>query len=134
MKTLILTVGLPRSGKSTWSIKQGFPVVNTDAIRLALHGKPFIRETEKMVWTQAYYMIKSLFHAGHDKVILDATNISEEKRKEWESEDWETVYQIFPADEKLCIKRAYKTDRPFLVGVIKEMAKNIEYPKTNLYE
>jgi len=38
MKILILTVGLPRSGKSTWAAKKGFPIVSPDAIRLAMHG------------------------------------------------------------------------------------------------
>lgn len=44
MKKLILTIGLPRSGKSTWAKQQGCPVVNPDSIRLALHGKAYIQE------------------------------------------------------------------------------------------
>jgi predicted kinase len=36
MQQLILTVGLPRSGKTTWAKQQGVPMVNRDAIRLAL--------------------------------------------------------------------------------------------------
>ncbi|KKK82651.1 hypothetical protein LCGC14_2801230, partial [marine sediment metagenome] len=49
MKKLILTVGLPRSGKSTWARKQGHPIVNPDSIRLALYGEPFIEEAEPMI-------------------------------------------------------------------------------------
>ena len=35
---LIVMVGLPRSGKTTWARKQGYPIVNPDSIRLAFHG------------------------------------------------------------------------------------------------
>jgi predicted kinase len=73
-KTLIMTVGLPRSGKSTWAIAQGHPVVCPDAIRLALHGQPFIATAEPVVWATAKLMVASLFEAGHGVVILDATN------------------------------------------------------------
>src|SRR5690554_6874569 len=31
---LICTVGLPRSGKTTWARKQSYPIVNPDSIRL----------------------------------------------------------------------------------------------------
>ncbi len=33
MNRLILTVGLPRSGKTTWALEQGWPIVNPDSIR-----------------------------------------------------------------------------------------------------
>ena len=75
-ETLILTVGLPRSGKSIWAKKQGIPIVNPDSIRLALHGKAFILEAEDFVWTIAYTMARALFLAGHETVIIDATNIT----------------------------------------------------------
>ena len=51
MKTLILTVGLPRSGKSTWALQQGHPVVNRDGIRKALHGEVYLQPAEDMVTT-----------------------------------------------------------------------------------
>ena len=41
MKEIIVTVGLPRSGKTTWAREQGYPIVNPDSIRLSLHGKRF---------------------------------------------------------------------------------------------
>lgn len=103
---LILTVGLPRSGKSTWAKQQGLPIVNRDAIRLALHGQRFLREAESMVTALENYMVRALFLAGHPKVIVDATNITAHRRKRWESDCWEVEIKIFPVGAETCIARA----------------------------
>lgn len=82
-RILIVTVGLPRSGKSTWAKRQTFPVVNPDAIRLALHGQRFYGPAEPFVWATAKLMVRSLFGAAHRKVIVDATNCTRKRRDEW---------------------------------------------------
>jgi len=128
MNTLILTVGLPRSGKSTWARRQGIPIVNPDAIRLAVHGKPFLKESEALVWTIAEYMVKSLFLAGHDKVILDATSTTHERRIKWMSTEWRLRHKKFTTAKDICIQRAHETGKPELVGVIERMSKDIEFP------
>jgi len=76
MKRLICTVGLPRSGKSTWARQQPFPVVSTDAIRQNLYGQAFWKPGEKMLWALADLMVRTLFDSGAETVILDACNIS----------------------------------------------------------
>ena len=103
-KTLIMTVGLPRSGKSTWAKKQGHPIVNPDAVRLAFHGSAFVPSAEKMVWTICHYMAKSLFLAGHDKVILDACNNTRASRDNWRG-SWNVEFQTFTATAKECADR-----------------------------
>ena len=121
MKILILTVGLPRSGKSTWARKQEIPIVNPDSIRLALYGKPFIDEAESMVWCIAKYMVKALFLAGHDKVILDATNLTIKSRNMWKDIMWKRNYVYFDASKDDCIDRAILDNHPHLIGVIIDM-------------
>ena len=63
-KTLILTVGLPRSGKTTWAKKTGLPIVNRDAIRIALHGQAYIQDAEEMITAFEWYMVKALFEVS----------------------------------------------------------------------
>jgi predicted kinase len=65
MKRLVLTVGPPRAGKTTWSQAQGVPIVNPDSVRLALHGRAFFPQAEAMVWAIVGVMVRSLFAAGH---------------------------------------------------------------------
>lgn len=128
MKELILTVGLPRSGKSTWAKEQGYPIVNPDAIRLALHGKPFISEAEGFVWQIAYTMAKSLFLAGHEKVIIDATNTTKKRREEWINrfKDCEVSYMTFNTPPEICIQRAKNCGREDLIPVIERMVSEYE--------
>lgn len=125
-KTLLLTVGLPRSGKTTWAISTGFPIVNPDSIRLAIHGKPFLATAEPSVWITAKVMVRALFMAGHDTVILDATNTTRERRDEWKSNEWESRFKVIDTDWDTCLERARQEGNEEIVGVIERMAGQYE--------
>ena len=118
MKTLILTIGLPRSGKSTWAQAQHMPIVNPDAVRLALHGYSFVTEAEPMVWTMTMYMVKALFLAGHECVIVDATHTTKKRRDAWQSPEWNVESILFSTPKDECCKRAEKDGREDLKPVI----------------
>jgi predicted kinase len=124
MNVLIATMGLPRSGKSTWakefSKAHGFPMVNPDSIRLALTGLPFVPEAERFVWATARVMVDALFLAGHATVILDATNTTRKRRDEWKSKFWKTQFQVFDTKAETCRERA--GDNASLIAAIDRMA------------
>jgi predicted kinase len=105
---LIMLVGLPRSGKTTWAQRQGHPIVNPDAIRLALHGHAYIKESESIVWAVARYMVVALFGAGHDTVILDACNNTRKRRDTWADDAWSREFVVFGAPKDVCIARVRK--------------------------
>lgn len=125
-KVLYMTVGLPRSGKSTWCRQQGIPVVCPDEIRLAIHGKPFIKTAEPYVWAIAKTMVKALFGAGHNIVILDACNGNKHTREQWHSRDWNVYYKPFKASPAECLERPGADD---LVQVIHRMARHWDPPE-----
>lgn len=122
---LILTVGLPRSGKTTWALDHsrrcGVPVVNPDSIRLALHGQAYVPEAEPFVWAIAKTMVRALFLAGHPTVIVDATNGTRKRRDDWKSSKWATQFKVFSTDKDECIRRADATNRADLIPVIERM-------------
>lgn len=120
--TLTLTVGLPRSGKSTWAKASGYPVVNPDSIRLVLHGQPFLPEREPEVWRLTRLMVEALFQAGHQTVVLDATNVTRKRRDAWRSDNWRVRFVVFPADKWTCQARAVMTNQDYLLPVIDRMA------------
>lgn len=126
---LIVLVGLPRSGKSTWARKQGMPIVNPDSIRLALHGQRFQVLAEPMVWAICYVMIRSLFLAGHGKVIVDATHTTEKRRTpyiEQFSDICRVTFKVFDTSEAVCIKRAEDIGDQVIIPIIQKMAKQWE--------
>jgi predicted kinase len=121
---IILTVGLPRSGKSSWARQQGLPIVCPDTIRLALHGQRFLAPLEWIVWPFAYIMAKALFLSGADTIIIDATNVSTKRREEWSRKFPEAAIElkIFDTTPDECMKRAVADNMPDLVPVIGRMA------------
>ena len=123
---LILTVGLPRSGKSTWAKSIGCPVVNRDAIRLALHGRAYIQDAENMISTLETYMVKALFIAGHQTVIVDACHLKSKYVERWESDYWDIKLHHLGAHPDLCIKRAIADGREDLIPIIIRMDEDVK--------
>ena len=125
-----MTVGLPRSGKSTWvrniSKMSGAVVVNPDSIRLALTGQRFSLAAEGMVAAIARIMARALFHAGHQIIIVDATHGTKQRRWEWLRE-WKTDPNVqialvtfkIPLNE--CLRRCVAGDRGDLLEFIRQM-------------
>lgn len=137
MNLLICTVGLPRSGKSTWinELKSEplimvplmyAPRVSPDSIRLSLHGQRFAPEAEDMVWTIAKLMVKSLFNAGHNIVIVDATNTTKKRRDFWKSKEWEIRFKILDTPASECIERARHENDEGIEPIISRMADQFE--------
>ncbi|MGE4489535.1 MAG: AAA family ATPase [Kiritimatiellales bacterium] len=128
---LILLVGLPRSGKSTWAAGQNHPVVSRDAIRLQLHGKPFFPEHEEEVSRIEEQTVRDLIAAGHRTVIIDATHFRQEYIDRWKTGEWTVETRIFDTPRTLCIQRAIQSDRPDLVKVIHWMCSETDIPELN---
>ncbi len=123
---LIATVGLPRSGKSTWSLEQTWPIVNPDSIRLALHGQRFYGPAEPFVWATAKLMVRSLFQAGHQHVILDATNMTRKRRDEWQSREWGLFFKHIPTSAQVCMRRAEEEKDAEILPIIGRMSNEFE--------
>lgn len=125
-KVLLLTVGLPRSGKTTFarafSKDNGVPIVNPDSVRLAIHGRRFEALAEGFVWATARAMVRALFLAGHDMVLVDATNTTRKRRDEWKSPDWRTVCHVIDTTKDVCIERAQAENDAEIIPVIERMA------------
>lgn len=129
--TLIASVGLPRSGKSTilsnLSRILGAPIVSKDCIRLALHGRPYEVLAEQMIRAVSGLMIRSLFLAGHQVVICDETNYSRAARDFLRDDSkWQTKFLEVKTSAETCIERAKATNQEYLIPVIKEMLERYE--------
>jgi predicted kinase len=82
---LVLTAGLPASGKSTFGLKlaraTGAAVLESDALRAALFGSPaHTREESTLLFDALYGAAGRLLKDGYS-VIVDATNLRERDRE-----------------------------------------------------
>jgi predicted kinase len=126
---LIMTIGLPYSGKSVWAKghSKEWPIVSPDQIRYALHGHRFLHEAEPFVWATAKIMVRALFLAGHKTIVLDACNVTAARRDDWIDNLWYRKYVVMDISAEACINRALKADDEYIVPVIKGMAEKLEY-------
>lgn len=133
--SLIITRGLPASGKTTWALHQlaerphGTLVrVNRDELRRMLHGKPrYTRESEGEVTVVQHQAIGTMLALGKS-VIVDDTNLDpvhvdalRQLASFWSVTFAEKDFTYVPLDT--CIRRDKNRGAPDHVGeaVIRDM-------------
>lgn len=83
MKTAIIGIGLPGSGKTTvlkkLAARNGAAYICPDDIRLELTGNAADQSRNKEVWNETYRRIHAELNAGHN-VVVDATNAKQPDR------------------------------------------------------
>jgi len=131
---LIFMRGLPRSGKSTRikELLEEHPkaaVVSKDAIRLSIHGQPFIQQTESLVHLFQEHMIRSLLFGGHDVVIIDECNVNVLGIQAVLNRfpGIECYYEELSTPAYVCIERAKACGQEYLVDIILEMDKQRDF-------
>jgi hypothetical protein len=119
---LILTVGLPKSGKSTWARRQRkFPIVSLEQVELAMRDCS-VEPADLM--KIAKVMVKSLFGAGHRCVILDGTHTTQSERDAWLDANWDVCLKPMATSKAECIRLA--AGNMELISAIERMAENFE--------
>lgn len=129
---LKFTIGLPRSGKSTfcrkWQQECLYPpriVVSGDSFRYAVYGKEFNRKHEGMVFATMDIAICALLLTGYD-VIIDETATTNETIKRYLAIDINAVPVPFNVSAEICRKRAMADNKSYLIPVIDDMAERCE--------
>lgn len=126
---LIMTIGLPYSGKTHWVKAQpdNWPIVSPDQIRYAIHGQRYIQEAEPFVWATAKVMVRALFLAGHKSIILDACSVTAARRDDWIDSLWVRKFTVMDVSAEACISRAMAEDDEYIVPIIERMAGYIDF-------
>jgi predicted kinase len=78
---IVIAVGLPGSGKSTYFEKLGVNAISSDAIRLQLAGDPTDQTLHGRVFATVRYLLRHRLDLGRPVTYIDATNLTVEDRR-----------------------------------------------------
>lgn len=129
---VIVLVGLPGSGKSTWAAAQGITVLSSDSIRQLLSDDAENQRIHEAVFGTMRYLLRRRLEVGAQATIVDATNLLPAHRKPWRKlakhfgAAVEAVFFDTPLEE--CQRRNAGRGRVVPATVIAEMAGKLRPP------
>jgi predicted kinase len=106
---IVVLVGLPGSGKSTWVAQQGAVALSSDAVRQLIADDPTDQTIHGRVFATLRYLLRQRLAIGRPVTYIDATHLTPAERKpyaqiaEWYTCDLEAVF--FDVPPEVCIER-----------------------------
>ncbi len=80
---IVLAVGLPGSGKSTWLSQQGANPISTDAIRRQLVDDETNQTINGRVFEVVRYLLRQRVELRRPVTYIDATNLTRKDRRQF---------------------------------------------------
>ncbi len=79
-KRVVLAVGLPGSGKSTWFARQGIAPLSSDALRLLLADDATEQRFQDVIFAALRYLLDLRLQLDRPVSYIDATNLTVAER------------------------------------------------------
>ena len=129
---VVLTIGLPGSGKTTWFKRRGVTPLSSDMLRTILFDDIAEQRYQGLVFSTLRSLLRARLIARMPWNYVDATNLSPHERRQWikmaASFGYEVQAVFFDVPLEVCLERNSKRDRPVSDDVMQKMAERLKPP------
>ncbi len=130
---VVLAIGLPGSGKSSWFKRHNIIPLSSDLVRGLLFDNPTEQRYQDLVFSSLRSLLRARLIAGRPLNYIDATNLSPRERHSWikmaRDYGYEAHAVFFDVPAEVCMERNRKRARNVPDDVMHRMAQKLRPPK-----
>jgi predicted kinase len=129
---VVLAIGLPGSGKSSWFKRHNVVPLSSDMVRTLLFDDVREQRFQDLVFSNLRSMLKARLIAKRPMNYVDATNLTPQERQHWIKLARDYGYEVhavfFDVPLEVCIERHQRRDRVVPEDVMRRMAAKLKPP------
>ena len=129
---VVLAIGLPGSGKSSWFKRHNVVPLSSDMVRSLLFDDVREQRFQDLVFSNLRSMLKARLIAKRPMNYVDATNLTPQERQHWiklaKDYNYEVHAVFFDVPLEVCIERHQRRDRVVPEDVMRRMAAKFKPP------
>ena len=129
---VVLAIGLPGSGKSSWFKRHNLAPLSSDMMRSLLFDDVREQRFQDLVFSNLRSMLKARLIAKRPMNYVDATNLTPQERQHWiklaKDYNYEVHAVFFDVPPEVCIERHQRRDRVVPEDVMRRMAAKLKPP------
>jgi predicted kinase len=129
---VVLAIGLPGSGKTTWFKRRGVTPLSSDMLRNILFDDITEQRYQGLVFSTLRSLLRARLIAKMPWNYVDATNLSAHERRQWikmaKSFGYEAQAVFFDVPLEVCMERNSRRERTVSDDVMRKMAERLRPP------